>query len=621
MARQEDDPRPGTVGRYRVIGSLGSGSMGRVLLAEDPLIKRRVALKVLRADAFRDTAEDREQLLRFQREAEVSGLLNHPGIVAIYDVGEEPGVGPFLAMEYVEGRTLDRILQEGPPLPMAARLGLVMDLAEALDHAHARGIIHRDVKPGNVIVTPDGRPKLLDFGIARRQDGALTQTGTFLGTPRYASPEQIREGRVDRRSDLFSLAVLAHELLGGRNPFPGESINTILYRIVHEPPEPPEPQEGLDPVAWKRVFDRALAKQPELRHEACVSFVRNLAEAVDLSHAAPARVAPPVVRPPLGADPGATVVRRPRSRRWPWALAAALVVLALGTGYLLRVPRRVRTQVQTTPPGAALLLNGRPAGTTPLVQDLAPGDRLRLELRGHAPVEVQVRKGQTLPPLVLAPVVTQERIDSVPPGAAVVLDERPLEGTTPLTVPWNQAQVHRLTLTLGDRVHASDYRPGETPGGQALVLREAGPAGARPEPSLDPAAPAVLQVKGTFAVRLRVDGKDRGELAPGAELALPAGPHVLELASGKHAFRERREVVLDPGRPQPLVLPALATVTVETFPGTGKVFIDGQDTGLESDGCSLRLAHGRHTLTVRGPRGIHTETLDLRGDRSLRFPL
>ena len=619
MARQEDDPRPGTVGRYRVIGSLGSGSMGRVLLAEDPLIKRRVALKVLRADALRDTAEDREQLLRFQREAEVSGLLNHPGIVAIYDVGEEPGLGPFLAMEYVEGRTLDRILEEGPPLPMASRLALVMDLAEALDHAHARGIVHRDVKPGNVIVTPGGRPKLLDFGIARRQEAALTQTGTFLGTPRYASPEQIREGRVDPRSDLFSLAVLAHELLGGRNPFPGESLNTILYRIVHEPPESPEPQPGLDPVAWKRVFDRALAKAPELRHGSCVAFVRNLAEAVDLTQGEAPRVAPPVVRPPLGADPGATRVSRRRARRWPWILGAGLVLLGLGAGYLLKAPRRVRTQVATTPPGAVLQVNGQPAGTTPLVQDLAPGDRLRLELRGHVPVEVQVRRGEALGNLALTPIVTQERIDSVPPGAAVVLDERRLEGTTPLTVPWNQAQPHRLTLTLGARVHASDYRPGETPGGQALVLREAGAA--RPEPALDPAAPAALQVKGAFPVRLRVDGQDRGELAPGAELSLPPGPHVLELASPRYAFRERREVVLDPGRPHPLVLPALATVTVETFPGTGKVFIDGQDTGLESDGCTLRLSHGRHTLTVRGPRGLHTETLDLRGDRSLRFPL
>ncbi len=632
MAAPDDSSEPRTIGRYQVLSLLGSGAMGRVLLAEDPRIKRRLAIKVLRMDSLRDPAERHETLLRFQREAEVSGLLNHPGIVAIYDVGEEADLGPFLAMEFVPGRPLDHLIKDGPALDIPQKLRIASELAAALDHAHAKGIVHRDVKPGNVMIGEDGRPKLMDFGIARRDNAELTQAGTFLGTPSYASPEQIREGITNPRSDLFSFGVLVFELLSGQSPFPGTSINTILYRIVNEPPvEVQPPVTGILPEGWKRVFDRVLAKRPEDRHASCEAFVRELAEAVvDLGdghrEATPPRVqsteeGPRTEIKPETLDAVRTLPSQARRKMWPWV--AALLLLAGGAGgwYFLKTPRKVHLQIETAPPGATLTVNGVPAGGTPTRQTLAPGDHLRLDLKGFQSVAYEVKAGATPAPFLLAPIVTEETLDSLPPGATVVLDEKQLPGVTPLKVSWNQGQAHRLTLTLGSLGYAADFAPGEFPGGRLFALKEGGTAAAQAEPALDPAAPGSLRLAGGFSVRLRADGKDLGELTPGAKVSLAPGLHRLELSSAAHFYRDTRTLSVTAGQSATLTVPALATLTVESYPGTGKVFVDGQDAGIESDGSSLQLSHGRHTLTVRGPKGIHTETLDLSGNRQLRFPL
>lgn len=629
MAAADDPSEPRTIGRYQVLSLLGSGAMGRVLLAEDPRIKRRLAIKVLRMDSLRDPAERHETLLRFQREAEVSGLLNHPGIVAIYDVGEEPDLGPFLAMEYVPGRPLDGLIKDGPALGIPEKLLIASGLAAALDHAHAKGIVHRDVKPGNVMIGEDGRPKLMDFGIARRDNLELTQAGTFLGTPSYASPEQIREGITNPRSDLFSFGVLVFELLSGQSPFPGTSINTILYRIVNEPPvEVQPPVTGILPEGWKRVFDRVLAKRPEDRHASCEAFVRELAEAVvDLGHghreATPPRIesseeGPRTEIKPETLDAARTLPSQPRRKAWPWVAAFLLVAGSAGGWYALKTPRKLQLQLETTPPGATLTVNGLPAGSSPSRQTLATGDRLRLELKGFQPIAYVVKAGAAPAPFVLTPIITEEALDSVPPGATVVLDEKALPGVTPMKVPWNQGLSHRLTLTLGSLGSAADFAPGETPGGRTFALQE---GASRAEPALDPSAPGSLRLAGGFSVRLRAAGKDLGELAPGAKLNLPPGLHRLELSSTAHFYRDTRTLSVTAGQAATLTVPALATLTVESYPGTGKVFIDGQDAGIESDGSSLQIAQGRHTLTVRGPKKIHTETLDLSGNRALRFPL
>lgn len=625
---------PRMIGRYQVLRLLGSGAMGSVVLAEDTRIKRKVAIKLMKLDSVRTEADQREYLARFQREAEVSGLLNHPGIVAIYDVGEVEGQGPFLAMEYVAGRPLDGIMRTEPALTMKEKFKIIVGLAEALDHAHAKAIVHRDVKPGNVMVGEDGRPKLMDFGIAKREDASLTQTGTFLGTPSYASPEQIREGTVDNRSDIFSFGVLVFELMSGQSPFPGASINTILYRIVNEPPiEVQPPVVGILPSGWRRVFDKVLAKRPEDRYPTCTAFARELLDAVvelgkedrrevlGLLRMSGEAALPEITSTSF--DETMVVARpEPKSLGWPWIAALGLVA-ALGLGwFFLRGPKGTRLQIDSQPAGAKVFVNDLAVGNTPVNQPLAPGDKLRLELKGHRPVSYEIKAGDASRSFPLEPILSDEVIDSAPQGATVVLDEKTLEGVTPLTVHWNQGQPHRLTLTKDKLGHASDFGPGETPGGKVFDLREATTAETRQEPALNPNEPGALRLSGGFSVRVKAGGKDLGELSPGSKLPLPPGAHHLELVSTRHYYRDVRTITVIAGQMATLTVPGLASLTITTFPGSGKVFVDGVDTGTESDGSSpLQVALGRHTITVRGPRGSKTETVDLGGDKVLSFQL
>ena len=633
MADPDIPNYPKMIGRYQVQRLLGSGAMGSVVLAEDPRIKRKVAIKLMKLDAVRTEADQHEYLMRFQREAEVSGLLNHPGIVAIYDVGEEEGYGPFLAMEFVPGKPLDGIIRSGPALSLKEKLRIAGGLADALDHAHAKGIVHRDVKPGNVMVGEDGRPKLMDFGIAKREDACLTQTGTFLGTPSYASPEQIREGTVDSRSDIFSFGVLVFELMSGQSPFPGTSINTILYRIVNDPPvDLHPPVMGILPEGWRRVFEKVLAKRPEDRHPTCTAFIRDLLNAVvelaqedrrevmgllHLSSEAPISESASTAFAETMVVPTAP----PRKSSWPWIAVAVLTVAVGGGWFIFSGKKGTRLQIESSPAGANVFMNDLKVGQTPLNQPLSQGDKLRIELQGHQPRSYEFKPGEVPPPFKLQPIISEELVDSLPQGATVVLDETLLKGVTPLKVTWNQGQPHRLTLTKAKQGFASDFGPGEVPGGRVFELREATTAETRQEPSLDPKAPGALKLAGGFAVRVKADGKDLGELSPGAKLPLPPGPHKLELASTRHFYKDSRAVSIVAGQTATLTVPELATLTVDTFPGQGKVLVDGQDAGIESDGSSVQVAQGRHSVTVRGPKGSKTETVELSGDKLLRFPL
>ncbi len=375
--------------------------MGSVYLAEDPRIKRKLAIKVIRLGTLRNEADRREFVARFQREAEVSGVLNDPGIVTIYDVGDSE-LGPFLAMEYVAGQPLDALFKHGGPLALKDKLGIAAGIAAALDHAHARGIVHRDVKPANVMISDELKTKLMDFGIAKREDAGLTQTGTFLGTPSYASPEQIRDGTADARSDVFSFGVLVFEMLSGSLPFPGTSINTILYRIVNEPPVPVDPPvEGLLPDGWQRVFNKVLAKNPQDRHSSCSAFVRELLDTcVDLGRTERMQLLGGLrpAEPPGAATATlagtATVVgaphRRKDSRGLIWTLVGGALAAALLGGFLLFRQGAAQVFIDSDPPGATVMKAGKAVGATPLTLPLQAGDTLSLEAKGFQPRQYQV---------------------------------------------------------------------------------------------------------------------------------------------------------------------------------------------------------------------------------------
>lgn len=268
-------PRPGgnidkvNLGRYEVVRELGKGAMGIVYLARDPVIGRLVALKTIRLAEGGDEDEVREFQQRFVREAQAAGILSHPSIVTVHDIGQEETKGvSFIAMEYVEGPTLKEIIQQGKPLPYSDLALILSHVADALDYAHTKGIVHRDVKPANIILCGQHKVKITDFGIAKIASEAanLTTTGQFLGTPNYMAPEQVKGTKVDGRTDIFSLGIVLYECLTRRKPFGGDSLTTISYRIVHEPFESPHEVDASIPIVFDEVVNRCLAKDPKDRY-------------------------------------------------------------------------------------------------------------------------------------------------------------------------------------------------------------------------------------------------------------------------------------------------------------------------------------------------------------------
>lgn len=244
--------------------------MGIVYLAKDPLIGRLVALKTIRASAHADDDETKEFQQRFIREAQAAGILNHPSIVTVHDIGtDDESQTTFIAMEYVEGQNLKEVLSQGRALTFEQIGDIVAQVAEALDFAHSKGIVHRDVKPANIILVEGLRAKITDFGIAKIASGAanLTSTGQFLGTPNYMAPEQIKGAPVDGRTDIFALGICLYECLTRRKPFGGDSLTSISYKIVHEPFPPLVEINPQIPEGYEEVIAHCLEKDPAKRFQ------------------------------------------------------------------------------------------------------------------------------------------------------------------------------------------------------------------------------------------------------------------------------------------------------------------------------------------------------------------
>jgi predicted Ser/Thr protein kinase len=258
------------LGRYEVVRELGKGAMGIVYLAKDPLIGRLVALKTIRIGAHADDDETMEFQQRFIREAQAAGILNHPAIVTVHDIGrDEETDTSFIAMEFVEGQNLKEVLSQGRALSFEAIADIIGQVADALDFAHAKGIVHRDVKPANIILLEGNRAKITDFGIAKIASGAanLTSTGQFLGTPNYMAPEQIKGAPVDGRTDIFALGICLYECLTRRKPFGGDSLTSISYKIVHEPFPPLYEINPQIPEGYEELVANCLAKDPTKRYQ------------------------------------------------------------------------------------------------------------------------------------------------------------------------------------------------------------------------------------------------------------------------------------------------------------------------------------------------------------------
>ena len=495
-------------GRYEIQQEIGEGAMGRVYKAWDPLVRRVVAIKTIRSEYLTHETSD-EYLRRFRREAQAAGRLSHPNIVGIYDVGED-----YFVMEFLEGVSLQAILAHRVMLPLSEALRILTPVAEAIDYAHHAGVIHRDVKPANIMIQPDGRPKLMDFGVARLPTSAITDSGQSFGSPSYMAPELIASDDVTPRADLFSFGVVAYETLTGKRPFQGDSITAIIYRIVHEPAPPPRSYNDDLPPHHDEVFRRALSKEPALRFPTAQSFVAALSgeeltlpeELLEPLNATPMRdPSGELTTHLLKRRPDGTIEEdEPPARRWlPWAVAAAALlalsaeVVALRRGGPLPVvvghrapaaPEGLR--IETRPPGASVWMDGRVQGETPLtVKDLRPGmHQLRLTLEGHAPAELtfDVPEGTNALPLsfTMPPLLAPAEIRSEPPAATVTLDDRVI-GVTP---------IQKLSLNPGRheiRIERAGFLPSvkqvdARPGVKLVVQTRLDPA----PPELAPSKPA-----------------------------------------------------------------------------------------------------------------------------------
>jgi len=373
-----------SIGRYQITRELGRGAMGVVYLAVDPTIGRNVAIKTIRLGEVTDEEERSKLRERLFREARSAGILSHPGIVTIYDMEEHDDVA-FIAMEYVDGPTLDQLLSKREPLAPERLMSILRQTAAGLDYAHAKGIVHRDIKPANVMMASDGAVKITDFGIAKvTTSQQYTQTGTILGTPNYMSPEQVQGLAVSGRADQFSLAVIAFEILTGDRPFTGEHLTTVVYKIVAE--EPP-PAQRLNPTLGPQidaVLRRGLAKKPEARYASCIEFINSLDAACastkgwkNLPRGGNMSL-PTVISESAGTathtgrfNPGSTTeeVATHRRSRWKWLLPfAAALLVALGLIALIALqfgPDLGTTRSSASPSASETTSSSKPPETPP----------------------------------------------------------------------------------------------------------------------------------------------------------------------------------------------------------------------------------------------------------------
>lgn len=268
---------PEHIGKYSIQEVLGKGAMGIVYKALDPHIRRTVALKVIHKEILEDD-QAATLMARFKNEAQAAGRLSHPGIVAVYEYGEDNAVA-YIAMEYVQGKGLREYFQRGIRFGLSDTVSIMTRLLEALAYAHEQGVVHRDVKPANIIIMSNGKLKVADFGIAHLDSSNLTQVGTIMGTPGYMAPEQYTGAIVDRRADVFSAGVVLYQLLTGVKPFTG-STETVAYRICFEPyVDPSKLVPELESTKYDGVVSRALAKAPKNRYRSAQEFLESILDA------------------------------------------------------------------------------------------------------------------------------------------------------------------------------------------------------------------------------------------------------------------------------------------------------------------------------------------------------
>jgi len=512
------------LGKYEIVEKIGVGGFGTVYRGRDPFIKRTVAVKTCQS-------EDEEIKKRFFREAELSGNLHHRNITTIYDFGVQDGI-PYIVQEYLTGEDLDKMIKRGDVIPLARRLEILMDICEGLGYAHAAGIIHRDIKPSNIRILQDGAVKIMDFGIAKsfQSESNLTQTGITLGTAAYLAPEQIRCEAVDPRTDIFSLGVLAYELLTGQKPFRGEHISTVLFKILNERPDPVSRQNPEIPASVDRAVEKSIEKAPPNRYESVAEFKRDLAAIVKQIPAAGAAA---------GELTGATAIRPalvdPSGGRPAASSESAGAGITPPSGALARSP-----SPDVTPSGSRRnvsleLMDFRDPNA---VEEAAPPPPVAAPVAvASAPAPAGTSHGKIFAAVVAVLVLGGGaywyfgmRPEATPPPVAAPPPARPTRAAPPPAPPPATAEKKPEARSATNTGTKAESKPA-TPAEKSAKKEETAAA-----KSSEPAAPRKLPISfsTTPSATLYVDGEQIGETVPRKTLKLDEGKHALrfELEDG-----------------------------------------------------------------------------------------
>ena len=546
------------IGRYKIVGELGRGAMGIVYKAQDPSIGRMIAIKSIRLGDLSDEAERARMRDRLFREAQSAGILSHPGIVTIYDVAEE-GELAYIFMELVNGPPLEKMLKAEQTPDSETLLSVFRQMAAALDYAHRKGIVHRDIKPANIMIHEDGTAKITDFGVAKIVSQQMTQAGMIMGTPSYMSPEQVQGGVISGRTDQFSLAVIAYEVLTGEKPFTADYLPTLLYKIVREDFEPPQRLNPTLSGDIEAVMRRALAKNSANRYETCAEFVAALSTACNASggwiplprgasqdlptggwrqgmtgseaETLAETIAHPVSLPAVEPVAAAALPE-------PMAAAASVPVLPPLESIRETTGRETRPEPSHTlrnvllgvaglAAGVAIafMLSQRP-GAPPATASptAAPSPVVSAEPAAPAAAATAPKPAPTSP---AAPAATDAafQLTTNPAGAEAVFDgNADLHCTTPCSL---NLPVGRHTFTLRHDGYRETQRVFTLPNDPGLIV------------SLEAAAGTLTVVTNPPGLAIAVDGHEQARKTP-ASLSLPVGQHTVQVLKGS----EKQEFVI-----------------------------------------------------------------------------
>ncbi|MBL8216683.1 MAG: serine/threonine protein kinase [Bryobacterales bacterium] len=567
------------IGRYRILGELGKGAMGVVYRAEDPSIGRIVAIKTIR---LADASSERERKFlkdRLFREARSAGILKHPGIVTIYDI-QEQGDFCYVFMEYVDGPSLEKLMSQ-EALANHRVLDILQQTAVAMDYAHSKGIVHRDIKPGNIMLDSSGTVKITDFGVAKFTSQQATNTGVLLGTPSYMSPEQISDRAVTGASDQFSLAVIAYELLTGERPFSGPTLPSLMFKIVNDEPAVPSRLNASLGPGVDYVLQKGLAKEASARYPNCAQFAKALVGACEarpnwhpmragsvesvetvadeiaprmLAAQAPAASSPTPAPPTSPAADSAeasfedeTLPAPRKGRSWLWValIAAGLVGAGFGARTLFLSNDGEAAEVAEQQVQRAPVDESRPSAMGPAVRKAEPPPPETAPT--ETPESTETKPAVEPPPPVAEPrapapdrkkaderesapqAESPVRIVTNPPGAKVTFDGTGPVCTSPCSLPLAGGRHTLVAVLEGYRTESRIFQvPSEAE--QILVLdRTFG----------------TLMIRSTPAgAAIFVDGKERREKTP-AVLTLPVGKRKVTIT--REGRREEQEIEIKDG--------------------------------------------------------------------------